>query len=105
MVLRLGKEYDPINSKKIVDENELSIGIPIKLKEIGEKDQTKILKMIHDTGLDETYFTIKKGIETRGLSNDPVYIISPDLSKIYKEAQELTAREADAQVASFQTKK
>lgn len=102
MVLRIGKEYDPINSKKIVDENELSIGIPIKLKEIGEKDQTKILKMIHDTGLDETYFTIKVGEETRGVRSDPVYIISPDLSRIHKEAQELTAKEADEEVKKFQ---
>lgn len=105
MVLRPGKQFDPINSEILVKKNKLKIGTTISLKDVAEKDQAEILRLIKDTGLDESYFTIKKSIETRGLSNDPVYIISPDLSKIYKEAQELIAKEADAQVASFQTKK
>lgn len=100
MVLRPGKQYDPENSKKLIDTNNLDIGTVIPLKEVGEKDQAEILRLIYDTGLDETYFTIKKSLERRG-KNSPVYIISPDLVRINKEARELIANENDAAVTSF----
>ena len=101
MVLRPGKEYDPKNSKQIVDGDNLTMGTAITLKEINGNDQAKILKMIYDTGLDETYFTIKKGMETRGVRDDVVYIVTPDLLRIHKEAQELIAKENDAAVTNF----
>lgn len=100
MVLRPGKPYDSENSKKLVDKNKLNTGTTIPLKEIAEKDQAEILRLINNTGLDETYFTIKKSKETRGFNSD-VYIISPDLIRINKEAQELIANENDAAVTNF----
>ena len=100
MVVRPGKGYDPEDTKTLIKSNNLDVGTPISLDEIAAQDQVEILRLIYDTGLDETYFTIKKGLERRG-KNTEVYTISPNLLKIHKEAQELIARENDAAVTEF----